>query len=295
MKSYRHFLVLSSGYCGSLWLGAALDRFPEISCSSSRLYGLSVPHNSGLDLSAVDPYLIGKLVQMQSVPTPSAVFALCAQHKPGAIALGEVHGWRVKTLHETLPEHPTLAHLVRHPVVLLERIVQEEIHRYRHFPRVRTFMTDKLDLLLQTHSLLLNGLNYDIGQQERSLPFLWGVHRLHTVLQEASGRPDIPLWGFERLLNDRSHFSDFVSALTDGAVDADPTVLDSLFAHTEQQQLGRFRSSGLDSHTDPASVWNGWLPQERALVHRLFDVFDPATLYAPVGYTFDFLTSDGVA
>lgn len=295
MTRHRHFLVLSSGYCGSLWLGAALDRIPQISCSSSRLYGLTIPHNSGIDLSAIDPLLIHALTTGSVGSTPSDTFIRCAQHKPEAVALGDVHGWRVETLPETLPEQPVLSHLVRHPVVLLERMVQEQAHRYREFPRVRAFMTDTFSGLRQTYGAALDGLEYSLQQQERALSFLWGFHEIYRAVLGVSQRPDIPLWGFERLINDRAHFCALVSQLTGGAVEADSAVLDTLFTKTEQQQLGRYRNSGLNSQTDPAEVWAGWAPQEQAVFRRLSDLFDLRALYAPVGYSFDFLLSDGAA
>lgn len=295
MTRQRHFLVLSSGYCGSLWLGAALDRLPEISCSSSRLYGLTIPHNSGINLAAVDPCLINAIATASAGATPSAMFTQCAQRKAGATVLGDVHGWRVETLPETLPEQPVLAHLVRHPVVQLERIVQEQAHRYREFPRIRAFMTDNFSALCQKYGAALNGLEYSLDHPERALSFVWGFHEIYRVMLEVAARPDIPVWGFEPLINDRAHFRAFVCLLTGGTVEVDSAVLDSLFTHSEQQQLGRFRNSGLNSHTDPAGVWAGWIPQEQALFRRLAETLNPAALYAPVGYSFDFLASDGAA
>lgn len=294
MSQSAYFLVLSSGYCGSLWLAAALDRHPGISCSGNRLLGLRIPHNSAFDFSAIDPLLVSHMVDFGGVATPSETFRLCQQRKPGAVAFGDVHGWRVKTLKDFPAEQPALAHLVRHPVVLLERIIQEQIHRYRQFPRIRVAMDGAFSDLCEAYGPLLKGLTYDLADQERGPCFLWGIHELRAVFDEIRSRPDIPLWGFERLIADRAHYADLVSSLTGGAVIADDLYLDTLFTVEQAASSGRFRGSGLTSTTDPADVWDGWLEQEKDVFRRLCAHFDPATLYAPVGYSLDFMNAERV-
>lgn len=291
MDDYRYFLILSSGYCGSLWLGAALDKHPEISCSANRLIGLSLPHDSGFDFSAQDPAIVDAMIRDQSIKSIDDLFERVRLRKRARLA-GDVHGYRVATYGNAVASAPhreaVVAHLIRHPVILVERITREYIYRFQSFPRWRRELTTLFPTVCEALAGGLSGIAWDIGEDMRGFGFLFAIRDVVTIFREIAQSPDLTLWAFEHLQADPEVLSRLVSLLSGGAVVASPEFLAAVYNEESLKNSGRYRRTDVTGAVDPAGIFSAWLPQEREAFRRLAAPFDLARLYQRVGYRFDF-------
>lgn len=292
MTCHSLFLVLSSGYCGSLWLAQALDRHPDVSCSCS-LVGLSIPHDGGFDFSKHDPGEIDAMMRALGINSIDEHFDRVLARK-SARAAGDVHGWRVSSYREAIASRPhrpaALAHLVRHPITLLERITQEQVHRFHSFPRIRQSMMELFPRLCQAYQPVLAGMEWDFGADGyRSLGFLSALNEIVLVLNDMEQGADIPLWPFEELTSSRDAFRRLVDTLTGGAVTATPAYLDAIFDPSALDNSGRYRKTGIDRTSSPADIFGRWSPQEQEAFRRIARLRLMPDLYRSVGYDFDFI------
>lgn len=292
MSQSEYFLVLSNGYCGSLWLAASLDKHPDISCSCSKWIGLGIPHDSGFDFGSRDPAAISMIIEEMGLKGIDDLFDRLVARKPAKLT-GDVHGYRVATYHDALGKSihrpANLAHLVRHPVPLLERITQEMVHRYTSFPRIQRLMTQNFPQVGKVLGPALVGLEWRFDTEGRGLGFLYGLNEFYRVIEDVRAAPNIPLWAFEHLNSDREVFASLVSALSNGAVSASEEYLNTIFDPQSLATSGRFRKTGVDMASQPEAIFAKWLPQEQEAFRRVVRAFGLPALYQPVGYGFDFI------
>lgn len=291
MAQPKLFLVLSSGFCGSYWLAASLDKHPGISCSCAAFVGMKVPHDS-FEFGKYDPGVIDAFVREQGITTIDDLFDRLKARKP-ANAAGDVHAYRGSVYKGAIgraPHQPAaLAHLVRHPVVLLERIALEQIHRYTSFPRIQELMTKAFPGVCGALEPILAGIDWQIGADLRGLGFLFAILELQRVFTDLEVVPEIKLWAFENLISDRDTFARLVHELTGGAVRASDEYLDDIFDRGNLETSGRYRRTSVNSASSPDQVFAHWAEQEREAFRRLMHARDIPTLYRSVGYDFAFV------
>jgi hypothetical protein len=288
----KYFLVMSSGYCGSYWLGSALDRHPDISCTCSKIVGLSIPHDSGFDISRHDPAIINEMMNRQGIASIDDMFDRVTARKP-AKAGGDVHGWRISNYRENcakLPHRPAaLMHLIRHPAVLLERLSLEHVHRYKTHPRITTVMSGLFPEVCEQLQPILFGLDWKIEEDLRGLGFLFGLNDLLRVLHDVESSREIPLLTFENLMSSPAVFADLVHTLTGGSVVATADYLETIFAPDNLENSGRYRKTSVGRGSQPAEVFAKWSPQEQEAFRRVARTYSIAELYQSVPYDFSFI------
>jgi hypothetical protein len=289
MTDKGYFLVLSSGFCGSLWLAAQLDKHPEISCTSNGFIGLAMPHDSGTDFSAVDPAHWDHIQSQLDVATPDKLLAKVEARKV-ARAVGDVHGFRVEsylTAKDEIHRPVVVQHLVRHPVTLLERMALEHAHRFQSFPRIAEAMVQKLPVAAPQLSHVFSGIPLDYNSI-RFVALFYAVRDLIRVLQEITRTPDIPLVAFEQVIGSPDAFSSLVGTLSGGLVEADETYLGHVFSPDSLENSGRYRRSAVSHRVGAAEQYAKWTPAEQQVFQRLLTSYRLEERYAAAGYDFSF-------
>lgn len=287
MSGKAYFLVLSSGYCGSLWLAAQLDKHPDISCTCNG-FGLALPHDSGRDFSTVDPAAWTQLYRDLDIGTPEKLLTRVESRKEARV-VGDVHGFRVETYLEAVKSEAhrpaTVMHLVRHPITLLERMTLENSHRYQSFPRIAQCMQQNLQKSAKTLGKFFFDLPIDFNTL-RFISFFYAVWDLIRVFQEIHATPDLPLVQFESVISFPKIFSDLTKILSSGLVEADKTYLVNVFSQESLENSGRYRRSAVTHRTSAAEQYGKWSPGEQEVFRRLRESYALDELYAKAGYDF---------
>lgn len=290
MRHPKLFMVLSSGYCGSLWLAGSLDRHPSISCSCGPV-GIYRDHDSGFEFGRYDPGIIHRLLGYDEAMVIDEHLDKVIARKPALVA-GDVHGWRVSTFLEAKASSQRsmeLAHLVRHPVPLLERMTLEYIHRYKSFPRVQQVLNEAFPQLVRFVQPILAGMEWDLEANDfRGLAFLYALRDLIRVFDEMESGKQFPVWAFEDISNSREKFAGLVDFLGQGAVSASNEQLDAVFDPENLKNSGRFRKTGVSMKSAPKDVFFAWAEHEQEAFRRAARMYDLRNLYQRVGYDFEF-------
>lgn len=285
-----YFLVLSFGYSGSFWLGSTLDRHPQISCTANQVIGLTLPH--GTTIGNKNPL---KMAGLESEARPATIdeqFDRVAERKP-ALAVGDVHGWNGTTYFEAAaraPHRPArIAHVLRNPIVLLERIRLEHVHRFTRFQDFRAGMMRLLPSIVASLADILTHDRWKSPSEVQDIAFICALNDLMRMIPGIINTQSFPQYRFEELMGSPALLAQLISYLTNGLVEVDDRYLDEIFDPAALDKTGRYRNTGVDRNTSAGAVFDRWPAHEQDAVFRLCSVIPLRPLYEKLGYQLDFL------